>query len=115
MQKRIRILSFYASMQRDHMALMITIKVVPKSGKPRWKLEPSGQLKCYLKNPAEKGRANAELIKRLAKALGLAADGVVLVSGATSRTKLIKLITDLTYDQVLEALGIARQTSFLVK
>ncbi|MBN1549058.1 DUF167 domain-containing protein [Candidatus Babeliales bacterium] len=96
------------------MALMLTIKVVPKSGNPRWKLESSGQLKCYLKNPPEKGKANAELIKRLAQALKLSTERIVLVSGATSRIKMIKVIADITYDQVLEALDIAQQTSFLV-
>ena len=45
------------------MALIITVKVVPASGRNQWVIDKSGALKCFLKSPAEQGKANKELIK----------------------------------------------------
>ena len=73
------------------MALMVTIKVVPSSGKQICKLDKSGTLKCYLKNPPEKGLANQELIQMLAKKLGIPQTAIHLISGASARTKTLKI------------------------
>lgn len=40
------------------MALMLTIKVVPSSGKNEWKMEANQSLKCYLKSAPEKGMSH---------------------------------------------------------
>ena len=93
------------------MPLMFEVKVVPSSGRNAWKLEPSGRLKCYLKSQPEKGLANKELVKLLAKALGVPQAKVALIKGATNRTKVLKIDTDLTFDQLLGLLGIDRQQS----
>ena len=93
------------------MAFMVEVKVVPSSGRNAWRLEPSGQLKCYLKSAPEKGLANQELLKLIAKALAIPQAQVVLVKGATNRTKLVKIDYELTFDQLLTALGIERQQS----
>jgi len=96
------------------MSLMIEIKVVPASGRTACKFDPSTglrmkKLKCYLKSPPEKGKANAELIKMLAKSVGISKDLVSIVSGATSRNKIIKIDAEITFEQLLEKLGIERQ------
>ena len=91
------------------MAFMVEVKVTPSSGRNAWRLEASGQLKCFLKSAPEKGLANQELLKLIAKALGITQAKVVLVKGATNRTKLIKIDCELTFDQLLAALGIERQ------
>jgi len=95
------------------MAFVLEVKVVPSSGKQAWKLDKSGKLKCYLKSPPEKGLANAELLKMLAKGLGLTLADLELIAGATSRAKLIKIAAPLTFEQVLARLGIDRQTSLI--
>lgn len=91
------------------MALICEIKVVPSSGKSACKLDKNGMLKCYLKSPPENGKANKELIKMLAKELGVSQDEVEILSGETSRNKRIKIDRDFTFDELLVKLGIERQ------
>ncbi|MEX0672384.1 MAG: DUF167 domain-containing protein [Candidatus Babeliales bacterium] len=89
------------------MALVITITVMPSAGRQAWALNKSGMLKCFLKNPAQKGLANNELMRLLAKIAQVPQNSVTLMQGATSRKKVIKIDTPLTYDQFLALLGIA--------
>lgn len=95
------------------MSLIIQVKVVPSSGRSKWAVDKSGILKAYLKSPPEKGLANEELVKTVAKALKIAQSDVAIISGATSRIKRIKINTEISYDQILKALGIEIQTSLL--
>jgi uncharacterized protein YggU (UPF0235/DUF167 family) len=96
-----------------HMPLQLTVKVVPCSGKHGWTVDKSGQLKCFLKNPPEKGLANKELVKLLAHTLGISQDAITLVGGLTSRTKRLLIETPMTLAQVERILGIERQQSLL--
>lgn len=89
--------------------LIIEVKVAPASGRNKWVLDKNGTLKCFLKNPAEKGLANAELCKTLAKKLSIAQDLVEIVLGVTSKRKTIKIHTVLTYEQFLACVGIEQQ------
>ena len=91
------------------MALVFDVKVVPSSGRVAWKLDKSGILKCYLKSPPERGLANKELIKLLSKALSVPQADVTIASGATSRKKRLRVGLDMTFEQLLNALGIERQ------
>lgn len=93
------------------MSYIFEVKVVPSSGKNGFVLDKAGCLKVYLKNPAEKGLANAELIKLLAKALGLTQQDVEITSGAISKKKKIKIPLSLTFEQLIARLGIERQGS----
>ena len=93
------------------MPLVFDLKVIPSSGKQGCMLGKAGKLKCYLKSPPEGGKANKELIKFLAKSLGLRQDEVAIVGGATSRNKRIKIELDINFEQLLARLGIERQTS----
>lgn len=91
------------------MSLLVEIKVVPGSGRLEIKLDKNGSLKCWLKNPPEQGRANAELIKFLAKSLNISQDKVLIISGQTSRNKRVKIDLPITFDQLLNMLDIQRQ------
>ena len=95
------------------MNLVFNIKVVPSSGRNKWIIDLSGKLKCYLKNPPEKGLANKELIKIIAKTVGVTKSDVEIVAGATSRNKRIKIFAKLTYDEFLAKLGLNVQQSLL--
>jgi uncharacterized protein len=88
------------------MAFIFDVKVIPSAGKKGWSLDKSGNLKCHLKSPAEQGKANDELIKSLSKHLGITQSMVSIVSGAQSRKKRIKVDVDMTYNKLLELLGI---------
>lgn len=92
------------------MSYVFDVKVVPSSGRNKWQLDASGMLKCYLKSPPEKGLANEELIKLLAKALRVPKDQVSILAGATSRNKRVRIAFNMTFEQLLAALEIERQT-----
>jgi len=88
------------------MALIITIKVVPASGRSTWTKDPAHAIRCYLKSPAERGKANEELLKRLRKKLSLSHEQVSITSGVTARVKMIRIDADMTLESVLDALGL---------
>lgn len=90
------------------MALVIEIKVVPSAGRNQWKLE-QGRLKCYLKSPPEKGKANNELIILLAKSLNIPTAAISILSGAAARLKRVKIDAALSWQAVIQALGIEQQ------
>ena len=90
--------------------IMIDVKVVPGSGRIAWKRE-GDLLKCYVKSPAENGKANRELIGLIAKALGIPVRDVTIILGATARKKRIRIDAVVTRAMILEKLGIVQQMS----
>jgi len=97
------------------MPLVITVKVTPSSGRSKCVLDAANRLKCFLKSPPERGKANAELCATLAKAVGVSRDGVTILAGQTARTKTVKIDAEITFDQLLAALGIERQIGLFEK
>lgn len=96
------------------MAFTCVIKVVPAAGRVAAILDKNKTLKIYLKSPPEGGKANKELITMIAKALKIPQSMVTIVSGATARTKLIRVATAHTYEELLAALHISQQLSMFV-
>jgi uncharacterized protein (TIGR00251 family) len=89
------------------MALIFDVKVFPGiSSKKGWSIDKAGNLKCYIKSPAERGKANEELIKSLSKLLGISQNIISIISGAQIRNKRIKVDAEITYNKFLELLGI---------
>ncbi len=91
------------------MALIIDIKVIPQSGKQLFKLDKVGRLTSYLKSAPERGLANKELIKFLAKSLKIPQTDVEIIGGKTSRNKRLKIAKNIDRDTLLEQLGIQQQ------
>lgn len=89
--------------------LSFEIKVTPSSGRQGFSLDKSGMLKCALKSPAERNKANEELIVLLAHQLGLRKDQIFIASGLTSRKKRLKVETLLSYEEILAKLGVGKQ------
>ena len=70
----------------------IRVKVIPNSAKTEIKGEMAdGTLKIAVAAPPEKGKANATLLGFLAKELSVSKNNINLISGASSRIKLIKI------------------------
>lgn len=67
------------------------MRVVPRASRSEIIGEHDGALKIKLAAPPVDGSANAELIKTLAKAFGVANRSVEIVSGQTSKTKQVKI------------------------
>lgn len=87
---------------------ILHVHIIPKSAKNQvigWEKDAAGDkwLKIRIAAPPEDGQANKELIRYLAKGLGLPQKSVKLASGETSRYKKLKIEGDLD----LEALGLA--------
>lgn len=94
------------------MPYIFDVKVVPSSGKNLWKLGKSGELRCYLKSPPEKGLANKELIKLLSKDLGIPQDSVEIIAGTTNRTKRVKIQKEIaSLNELLELLNVHQQST----
>ena len=91
------------------MAFYVDIKVVPSSKKQGFVFDKSGVLKCHLKSPPEKGKANAELVALIAKRLKIPKNDVSIVLGQTSRKKRIKIMQDIDFERFLEMVGLERQ------
>ncbi len=71
------------------------VKVKPNSKNPRIIEEDDGSLTIYLKSPPVDGKANAELIKVLAKKFNVSKSDVYIKSGLSSRQKLIEIDMDI--------------------
>lgn len=91
------------------MALQFELKVVPSSGRTALIIDKFCQLKCYLKSPPEKGKANRELIRLLAKKLHITQADVTIIAGATGRKKTVRLESDITFTQLKEQLCLDSQ------
>ena len=88
------------------MAILIEVKVVPASGKQACVLEETGIIKCFLKSPPVKGKANIELVKLISQKLKIPQYQVKIVSGGVSRRKKVKIDQDITFEQFCEKLSI---------
>ncbi|HMT07444.1 MAG TPA: DUF167 domain-containing protein [Pyrinomonadaceae bacterium] len=72
----------------------ITVRVVPRASKSEVVGEIDGVLKVRIAAPPVDGAANAELVKLLAKHFSVSKSSVEIVSGATSKTKIIRIADD---------------------
>ena len=75
---------------------IIGVRVTPRSAKPGigdWRVDLSGRpfLEIRVAAAPSDGAANDEVIKRLAKALGLPKSSLTIISGHTARLKRIEL------------------------
>lgn len=71
--------------------VILNIRVVPKAGRSLVRREPDGSFKVYLNKPAIEGRANEELIKLLAKHLGVKKYLISIIKGEKSRNKVVRI------------------------
>ncbi len=76
--------------------IRFTIRLTPKGGRNAldgWQEAPDGAryLKARVSAPAAEGKANDALIRLLAKGLHVGVTRVQIVSGVTSRTKVIEV------------------------
>ena len=72
--------------------MLLRIKVKPGSKSPRLESAPDGSLIAYLKSPPVEGRANDELLARLAAHLNLPRSRLRIKAGLASRSKLVEIL-----------------------
>jgi uncharacterized protein (TIGR00251 family) len=71
--------------------VLLKVKAFPKAGENRIIGARNGELVVRIRAPALKGQANKELVKFLAKTLAVARSEIKILSGESSRHKLISL------------------------
>jgi uncharacterized protein (TIGR00251 family) len=71
--------------------LIINVKVEPRSSKSGIAGPYGNAIKVKLKSPPVEGKANKELIEILAKEFGIAKTDIDIISGKSSRNKIVKL------------------------
>ncbi len=71
--------------------LVLSIKAQPKSSKDQFCDPIAGHLKIKITSPPVDGKANAHLIKFIAKSFGVSKSAVELISGECSKLKRIKV------------------------
>ena len=68
------------------------VRVIPRASKSEIVGEIEGSLKVKISAPPMDGAANEEVIKLLAKSFEVAKSALSIVSGATSKTKRVRVI-----------------------
>lgn len=71
--------------------MKIKLKVYPNSPNEEIIEVSEEEYRIYLKKPAEKNKANLELIKLLSKYFNVNQKNIIIKSGMTSRDKLIEI------------------------
>ncbi len=72
--------------------MRIYIKVIPKSSQRKVEKMDDGTYKVWVTVVPEKGRANQEVIKLLAKYFQVAKSQVEILSGKTAKVKLVEIL-----------------------
>lgn len=83
-------------LQRDGDDLIVAVRLSPRAAKDaiggEWRDEKGqGWLQASVRAVPEKGKANAALVKLLAKRLGVAASRLAIETGDTSRLKRLRI------------------------
>ena len=73
-------------------SIIFTVRVVPRASRSEIVSEHDGALKIKINAPPVDGAANAELIRILSKFFDVPKSAVVIVKGAASETKQIKIV-----------------------
>lgn len=88
--------------------LQLAVRVTPRASRAAIAGEENGRLKVRLNAPPVEGRANDELLKLLARALGLKKSQLRLAAGLKSRDKTV-LLTGIGEDEAAALLGHPRR------
>ncbi len=71
--------------------MLVSVRVKPNSKNPRIEAGADGSLTVYLKSPPVEGKANEELIARVAERFGVPKSRVRIKSGLSSKTKVLEV------------------------
>jgi uncharacterized protein (TIGR00251 family) len=85
-------------------ALVFSVRVVPRASKSAFAGEHDGALKVRVAAPPVDGAANEELIRFLARELGVPARDVEIKSGHASKSKVVR-VRGATAQQLLRLAG----------
>jgi uncharacterized protein len=75
-------------------AITLQIKVKPSARTSALDPQPDGSWRAQLRSPPVDGKANDELVALVAKHFGCSRSAVRILSGASGRTKLVRVETE---------------------
>jgi uncharacterized protein len=84
--------------------IILSIRVIPRASRSELVGIHDGAVKVRLSSPPVDGAANAELIKLLAKSLGVPKSAIEIVSGQASKTKSVR-VTGISTEALKAAIG----------
>lgn len=82
----------------------LAVQVVPNARKSEVAGEVEGVIRIRLQAQPIEGRANEELVRMLAKLLGVSKSSVEVVQGQTGRRKLVEIRSNMDLDSVRKTL-----------
>lgn len=85
-------------------AVTIRVRVQPRAPRTEIVGEHNGAIKMRIAAPPVDGKANEECRRHLAKLLKVSATSVEIISGESSRDKVIR-VSNMSARRILEALG----------
>jgi uncharacterized protein (TIGR00251 family) len=85
-------------------SVTLKLRVQPRASRTEITGEHAGALKLKISAPPVDGKANQECRRFLAKLLGVSATSVEIISGDSSRDKVVR-VSNISARRVLEALG----------
>jgi uncharacterized protein (TIGR00251 family) len=85
-------------------AVTIRVRVQPRAARTEIVGEHNGAIKMKIAAPPVDGKANEECRRYLAKLLKVSATSVEIISGESSRDKVIR-VSNMSARRILEALG----------
>ncbi|GHV16007.1 hypothetical protein AGMMS49938_15460 [Fibrobacterales bacterium] len=71
--------------------MRINVKVQPKSSQEKVEVLPNGSYKVFVHSPPADGEANGAVVKVLAEYFKKAKSGIQIISGNTSRNKIVEV------------------------
>ncbi|HVP25187.1 MAG TPA: DUF167 domain-containing protein [Methanomicrobiales archaeon] len=99
--------SFGDAVTGDDDGVILALEVSPASAKAGFftGYDPwRKSIRCAVRAPPERGKANREVIETLARALGIPAGSIRIISGETQSRKRVR-VGDITREAVLHVLG----------
>lgn len=85
---------------------VLTMRVTPRSKKQSCGYDRAGRISVHVRSMPEQGAANNELIRYVADMLDIPSRDIILLSGATSRIKRLKINTTMSLDELYRKLGL---------
>jgi len=89
--------------------MKLELKAIPSSEQQKIIIDKNNLVKVYLKSSPVDGKANRELVKFLAKKLGVPSQYIKIVRGTTSRKKLLEIFGFESKKTLYETLGLSVQ------
>jgi len=84
---------------KEPQTITLSVRVTPRAKRNAVTKMEDGSLKVYVQAPPEDGRANEALVETVAEWLGVKRRQVAIVTGETSRNKVVRL-TGVSREQI---------------